>query len=97
MFDRIVGEAGHQEALETEIRRLIADHGMLWFYQNYIFPLLPREAAAKILGVGADGEPATMTLKFEVAEPEPEQVFTPPSETPSQSNGKKKRMARRKA
>lgn len=47
LFDRIIGENGHMEALEVEIRKCIDQKGMLYFYQTYILPLIPKELAIK--------------------------------------------------
>lgn len=51
VFDRIVGEEGHLELLELEIRKYIQDHGMLAFYQHYIFPLTPKEMVLTTIGI----------------------------------------------
>lgn len=49
LFDRIIGEEGHMQALEVEIRKCIDQKGMLYFYQTYILPLIPKELAVKAL------------------------------------------------
>jgi len=62
LFDRIVGEAGHQHLLETELRAYIGEYGMLAFYQNYIFPLIPKEMVVKNLA--GDSAPTAVNFNF---------------------------------
>jgi hypothetical protein len=52
LFDRIINEAGHQEMLELEIRAFIEKHGMMTFYREYIFPLIPKEMVMTNIDAG---------------------------------------------
>lgn len=63
IFDRVVGEDGHCEMLEVEMRRYIEDHGMIAFYKEFIFPLIPKEMILKNLS-GMKDMPTSVSFNF---------------------------------
>lgn len=56
LFDRIVAEDGHMSALEVEIRKVIDQKGMLYFFQQYVQPLIPKDLSLKVMSTFMSGD-----------------------------------------
>jgi hypothetical protein len=73
LIDKVANETSHRERFEEEMREFIGDHGMMAFYREWVFPLIPKDMVLKMMaqllqGADGTGDEGKLVLTFESVE-----------------------------